>query len=188
MPPQQKQRKMAIVGSRSVGKSSLTVQYVDNHFVDSYYPTVENTFSKMIRYKNQDYAVEIIDTAGQDEYTILNSKHFIGIHGYMIVYSVANKQSFEMVRIIRDKILNHLGTEGVPIMIVANKSDLRPEQRQVSAADGKKLADELGCGFVEASARFNENVSKAFEGMIVEIEKGQEAGQPKEGNSKCAMM
>ena len=44
----------------------------------------------------------------QDEYSILNSKHFIGIHGYMLVYSVASRQSFEMVRIIRDKILNHL--------------------------------------------------------------------------------
>lgn len=44
----------------------------------------------------------------QDEYSILNSKHFIGIHGYMIVYSVASKQTFEMARIIRDKILNHL--------------------------------------------------------------------------------
>lgn len=44
----------------------------------------------------------------QDEYSILNSKHFIGIHGYMLMYSVASKQSFEMVRIIRDKILNHL--------------------------------------------------------------------------------
>ena len=39
---------------------------------------------------------------------MLNSKHFIGIHGYMLVYSVASRQSFEMVRIIRDKILNHL--------------------------------------------------------------------------------
>lgn len=48
------------------------------------------------------------DTIYQDEYSILNSKHFIGIHGYMIVYSVASKQSFEMARIIRDKILNHL--------------------------------------------------------------------------------
>ena len=48
------------------------------------------------------------DDGVQDEYSILNSKHFIGIHGYMIVYSVANKQSFEMARIIRDKILNHL--------------------------------------------------------------------------------
>ncbi len=92
---------------QQTGKSSLTVQFVDGHFVDSYYPTVENTFSKVIRYKNHDFAVEIIDTAGQDEYTILNSKHFIGIHGYMIVYSVASKQSFEMCRIIRDKILNH---------------------------------------------------------------------------------
>ena len=90
------------------GKSSLTVQYVDGHFVDSYYPTIENTFSKVIRYRNHDFAVEMIDTAGQDEYSILNSKHFIGIHGYMIVYSVGSKQSFEMVRIIRDKILNHL--------------------------------------------------------------------------------
>lgn len=87
-----KQRKIAIVGSRAVGtsrrvacatftckpqhaarsilttttgKSSMTVQFVDGHFVDSYYPTIENTFSKMIKYKNQDYATEIIDTAGQ---------------------------------------------------------------------------------------------------------------------------
>jgi hypothetical protein len=44
----------------------------------------------------------------QDEYSMLNSKHYIGIHGYVIVYSVASKQSFEMVRVIRDKILNHL--------------------------------------------------------------------------------
>jgi len=106
----------------------------------------------------------------------------------MIVYSVASKQSFEMCRIIRDKILNHLGADSVPIMIVANKSDLRPEQRQVSSADGKKLSEELGCGFVEVSAKFNTNVAKAFEGMVAEIEKGQEAGQPKEGNSKCSVM
>ena len=47
------------------GKSSLTVQFVDGHFVESYYPTIENTFSKVIKYKGQDYATEIIDTAGQ---------------------------------------------------------------------------------------------------------------------------
>lgn len=44
----------------------------------------------------------------QDEYSILNSKHFIGIHGYMLVYSVASMASFEMVDVIRSKILNHL--------------------------------------------------------------------------------
>lgn len=49
-----------------------------------------------------------MDTAGQDEYSILNSKHFVGIHGYIIVYSVGSLTSFEMVRTIRDKIIHHL--------------------------------------------------------------------------------
>lgn len=48
-----------------LGKSSLTVRFVDGHFVESYYPTIENTFSKVIKYKGQEYATEIIDTAGQ---------------------------------------------------------------------------------------------------------------------------
>jgi Ras family len=44
----------------------------------------------------------------QDEYSLLQSKHFIGIHGYMVVYSVGSKASFDMVKVIRDKILSHL--------------------------------------------------------------------------------
>jgi Ras family protein len=91
-----KQRKIALVGSRSVGlllvlytgkcvlligrysgKSSLTVQFVDGHFVESYYPTIENTFSKIIRYKGQDFATEIIDTAGQvSRLVATQSAHF----------------------------------------------------------------------------------------------------------------
>lgn len=52
----------------------------------------------------------------QDEYSILNSKHFIGIHGYMLVYSVSSLPSFEMVQVIRDKILNHLvGQMCIPV-------------------------------------------------------------------------
>jgi hypothetical protein len=93
---------------RATGKSSLAVQYVDGHFVESYYPTIENTFSKIIRHKNQEFQTEIIDTAGQDEYSILNSKHVIGIHGYMVVYSISSRVSFDMVTTIREKILNHL--------------------------------------------------------------------------------
>lgn len=55
----------------------------------------------------RDYRL-VAETILQDEYSILNSKHFIGIHGYIIVYSVTSRQSFDMVRVIRDKILNHL--------------------------------------------------------------------------------
>lgn len=47
------------------GKSSLTVRFVEHHFVESYYPTIENTFSRIIKHNGQDYATEIVDTAGQ---------------------------------------------------------------------------------------------------------------------------
>ncbi|OQD70518.1 hypothetical protein PENDEC_c023G00893 [Penicillium decumbens] len=206
MPAAPKQRKIAIVGSRSVGKSSLTVRFVEHHFVESYYPTIENTFSRIIKYNGQDYATEIVDTAGQDEYSILNSKHFIGIHGYIIVYSVTSRQSFEMVKVIRDKILNHLvtsvhsdtfdsvgmsnlpkGADEVPLVVVGNKSDLKPEQRQVSLDEGRQLAEEVKCAFTEASAFLDYNVSKAFDLMIGEIEKSQNPSQPTGGN-KCAVM
>ena len=72
-------------------------------------------------------------------------------------------------------------------MIVGNKSDLRPEQRQVTSEDGKKLAEEFKCAWTEASARYNENVSKAFELMIAEVEKGQNPAQPTGGKS-CLVM
>jgi GTPase SAR1 family protein len=143
----------------------------------------------------------------QDEYSILNSKHFIGVHGYMLVYSVGSKQSFEMMRIIRDKILNHLvrtipppfcwagadvgfdvkGTDWVPIVIVGNKSDLRPEQRQVDKEQGRTLSEEFKCAWTEASAKYSENVAKAFELMIGEIEKLQNPSEPTGGN-KCSVM
>ncbi|KAG6002332.1 GTP-binding protein [Claviceps maximensis] len=182
-----KQRKIAIVGSRSVGKSTLAVRFVDGHFVESYYPTIENTFSKTIRHKGQDYSTEIVDTAGQDEYSILNSKHFIGIHGYMLVYSVSSLPSFEMIQVIREKILNHLGSESVPIVIVGNKSDLRPEQRQVGLDDGRKLSDKFQCGWTEASARYNDNVGRAFELLIAQIEKSQSPAEvPVKG--ACSLM
>ncbi|RVD88183.1 uncharacterized protein DFL_002378 [Arthrobotrys flagrans] len=184
--PAVKQRKVAIVGSRAVGKSSLTVQFVENHFVESYYPTIENTFSTVIKYKGQDYSTEIVDTAGQDEYSILQSKHSIGIHGYLIAYSVTSRQSFDMVTVIRDKILNHLGSEWVPCVLVGNKSDLHI-QRQVSPEEGKALAEEWKCSWTETSARHNENVAKAFELLIAEIEKSQNPAQPPNGG-KCALI
>ena len=129
------------------------MRYVDGHFVESYYPTIENTFSKEIRYKGQEFATEIVDTAGQDEYSILNSKHFIGIHGYMLVYSVSSLQSFEMVQVIRDKILNHLVRYRPPPFFRSlqtttdppyKKNRARPASRSASSATSATCAPSSG--------------------------------------------
>lgn len=111
-----------------MGKSSLAVQFCDEHFVDSYYPTIEEQFSKEFKYKGKEYLLEIQDTAGHDEFSILNPKYAIGVNGYIIVYSVASRASFEMVPIIRDKILSYSSVEKVPLCIVGNKSDLEVQR------------------------------------------------------------
>lgn len=182
-------RKIVVVGSRSVGKSSLTLQFVEKQFTESYYPTIESSYNQTIKYKGQEYATEIVDTAGQDEYSIMSSKHFIGIHGYILVYSITSRQSFETVEIIADKILNALAAERAPMVIVGNKSDLKPELRQVSTADGQALAKKLQCSFTEASARSNTNVAKSFELVIAETEKNNSGdAEPESSGNKCMVM
>ena len=72
-------------------------------------------------------------------------------------------------------------------MIVGNKRDIKKELRKVSPQEGEALAKELGCGWTEASARDNENVTLSFELMIVQIEKSQNPNEPTGGN-KCIIM
>lgn len=178
-----KARRIAVLGFRAVGKSSLTIQFVENHYVESYYPTIENTFTKVLKHKGQDYALEIIDTAGQDEYSILNQKHSIGIHGYVLVYAITSRPSFEMCNIIRDKILNYTGTDYVPIVLVGNKADLHL-QRQVSTEEAQKLAKEWNAVAIESSARLNQNITKVFEMMVQEIEKANAPAAAASGGDK----
>jgi len=182
-----KKRKIAVLGSRSVGKSSLVIQFVDNHFVESYYPTIESTFQKTVNHNGTDYVCDIIDTAGQDEYSILNSNHAIGIHGYVLVYSVASRSSFDMIQIVYDKIINFCGINKIPCVIVGSKTDLH-SSRQVAPGEGEELAKQNKAAWVETSAKNNENVSKVFEMCLAEIEKGKPSAQVEPQARPCTIM
>ena len=180
-----KARKFAVVGSRSVGKSSMIVRFVEDYFVESYYPTIENQFSKNITYKNQEYEIEILDTAGQDEFSMINEKHLVGIHGYILIYSVTSRQSFEVIEIIRDKILNAIGSDTIPMVLVGNKCDLN-YQRQVEYSNGEALAKSFNCTFLETSVKDNLNISKSFETLIDQIELIQ--NPVVKSDDKCTIM
>uniref|UniRef100_A0A9J8B1Q8 GTP-binding protein Rheb n=1 Tax=Cyprinus carpio carpio TaxID=630221 RepID=A0A9J8B1Q8_CYPCA len=153
--PQPKYRKIAVLGYRSVGKSSLTIQFVEGQFVDSYDPTIENTFNKMVSVNGQDFNLQLVDTAGQDEYSIFPQSHSMDIHGYVLVYSVTSMKSFEVVQVLHDKLLDMVGKIQVPTVLVGNKKDLHME-RVIKPEEGKKLADSWGAAFMESSAKENQ--------------------------------
>ena len=122
----------AISSNRS-GKTSLTQQYVaPPTYNEQYFPTIEATSHKNVSFDGIDYECEIIDSAGQAEYTLFQSKYAVGVHGYMLVYSINSRQSFEMIQIVHDKILDFAGLEKVPCVIVGQKCDLAASERCVS--------------------------------------------------------
>lgn len=178
MPP--KQRKIAVMGYRSVGKSSLSIQFVEGQFVDMYDPTIENTFSKMVRVRGEEYEVSLVDTAGQDEYSIFPTQYSLDIHGYVLVYSINSVKSFEIVQIIYDKLLDMTGKVNVPIVLVGNKTDLHME-RVVTTEEGRHLADAWKAAFLETSAKQNESVADIFTTVLTEIERANGNVQEKTG-------
>lgn len=110
------------------------MQFVEGHFVDAYNPTIENTFSKSLDVDGENYSLEIVDTAGQDEWSIFHSQYSLGvcplfrsalcmcnvlagIHGYILVYNIASKTSFDTLKIINDKILNYTGSSLWPYIL-----------------------------------------------------------------------
>uniref|UniRef100_A0A8B9GKC7 GTP-binding protein Rheb n=1 Tax=Astyanax mexicanus TaxID=7994 RepID=A0A8B9GKC7_ASTMX len=167
--PQPKSRKIAVLGYRSVGKSSLTIQFVEGQFVDSYDPTIENTFTKMITVNGQEYHLQLVDTAGQDEYSIFPQTYSIDINGYILVYSVTSNKSFEVVKVIHEKLLDMVGKVHV-----------------ISCEEGKALAESWNAAFMESSAKENQTAVEVFKRIILEAEK-MDGGAP-QGRTSCSLM
>jgi len=155
--------------------------------VDSYYPTIESTFVKSVVYKGVEYDCHIIDTAGQDEYSPINSQYAIGIHGYILVYSITSKNSFNMIQVVYDKIVDFCGVTKIPCVIVGSKSDLSIA-RQVDSTDGEKLAKENDCAWIETSAKTGTNISKVFDLCLAEIEKNDAPNQAEPPSKSCVIM
>jgi len=122
----------------------------------------------------------------KDDYSRLSRNASVGVHGYVLVYSVASRQSFERIPNINEALLNALGdAPDVPRVLVGSMKDLG-DQRQVSSAEGSELAASLGVPYIECSSKRNENVAEVFHTLLKEIEKDD--GLLSEGESGgCAI-
>ena len=107
---------------------------------------------------------------GQDEYSIFPTQYTVDIDGYVLVYSIDNEKSFEVVQAIYEKLVDLLGNPSFPLVLVGNKSDLHMN-RVVSQATGKKLAQDLKAIFFETSAKENHCANDLFTKAIIQIEK-----------------
>jgi len=174
------------MGYRSVGKSSLAIQFVQGQFVDYYEPTIENTFNKTVNINGHHYDLHVVDTAGQDEYTIFPAEYSVDVNGYVLVYSIDSMHSFEVCKNIHEKLMDLVGIRNVPIILVGNKTDLHVDRR-VTQEQGKNLAAEMKAAFLETSAKENQNVEDIFRRVIAQMENIEGGGGGGE-EKKCIVM
>lgn len=160
--------KLVVVGGGGVGKSCLTIQLIQSHFVDEYDPTIEDSYRKQCVIDEEVALLDVLDTAGQEEYSAMREQYMRTGEGFLLVYSITSRQSFEEIMTFQQQILRVKDKDYFPIIVVGNKCDLEAE-RQVSTQEGQKLAQQFGCKFIETSAKSRINVDNAFYDLVREI-------------------
>jgi len=185
-----------VVGAGGVGKSALTVRFIQGNFVEKYDPTIEDSYRKLVEVDGTACMLDIMDTAGQEEYSALRDQYMKTGQGFVLAYSITTTTSFEAATKLRTQILRiKEDNQDIPIMLVGNKLDLE-EERQVTTEQGRALAQKFNCGFIEASAKTNTNVKEIFFELVRMINRWREkyptrgGGVTKEKGKKkgCALL
>ena len=181
-----KQYKIVMLGSGAVGKSAITVQMVSGHFLSSYDPTIEDSYRTTINVNNQDIILNILDTAGQEEFYALRDQYMRSGDGYIIVFSITSVTSFLEVNAIKEQLNIVLDSDDntlIPIILVGNKCDLE-EYRQVQSSDAQRLADEWRVKYFETSAKNKTNINRIFEELVYLIEANNQTNNQNTSNQK----
>ncbi|XP_016410311.1 ras-related protein ralB-A-like [Sinocyclocheilus rhinocerous] len=174
--------KVIMVGSGGVGKSALTLQFMYDEFVEDYEPTKADSYRKKVVLDGEEVQIDILDTAGQEDYAAIRDNYFRSGEGFLLVFSITEPESFSATSDFREQILRVKEEDKIPLLLVGNKSDLE-DRRQVSADEARTKADEWSVQYVETSAKTRANVDKVFFDLMREV-RTKKMSENKEKNGK----
>lgn len=164
-------KRIAILGAHAVGKSALTIRCAQGRFEPDYILTFEDMYQWKPVVDGIAYDVTIVDTEGQDLASCFGLQYTIGVDGYILVFSVRDRSTFDVVKALNRKLLTTLnvldavGTSDVPRVLVGNQVDIAHE-REVDNEDAKAFAAAIGVPYVETSAATTFNVNEVFETLL----------------------
>ncbi|MGB3915984.1 MAG: Rab family GTPase [Thiothrix litoralis] len=153
------QQKICLLGSFSVGKTSLIRRYVDSLFSDKYLTTVGVKIDKKsLQVGDKEYSLMLWDIAGEDDFTSIRTAYLRGMAGYIIVIDPTRLHSYETALSIHDMVKTNAGI--LPAVFALNKADLKPAW-QLDIPQHQHL-HQLGYPVVETSAKQGLGVETLF--------------------------
>jgi len=163
--------KIVVLGGGGVGKSALTIRLVTDNFLDEYDPTIEDSYRKSVEVDSKAALLDILDTAGQEEFSSMQDLWMREGKGFLLVYSITSKHTLEECEVLRDKILRTKEEDkSTPIVLCGNKCDLN-DQREVEKNEGEALAKKWAVPFFETSAKMKINNVACFFEIVRQIRK-----------------
>jgi len=171
--PSKPLHKVIMVGSGGVGKSALTLQFMYDEFVEDYEPTKADSYRKNIVLGGKECQIDILDTAGQEDYAAIRDNYFRSGEGFLCVFSITERESFEACTEFRDQILRVQNADStdnnIPFILVGNKSDLSG-RRQVQLEEAEGLANSWRVKYIETSAKTRDRVDTVFYDLMQQIQ------------------
>nr|ODO02512.1 Ras-like protein [Cryptococcus depauperatus CBS 7855] len=160
-------------GWLGVGKSAITIRFVTSQFYDQgYNPTIEDSYRKQVVVDDEAATLEILDTAGQEEYAAMADQWYTYGSGFLLVFSLTDRPTFEEIANFHREILRVKDRDYVPCVVVCNKCDLQ-KYRAVGQLEGRELARSLSAPFIECSAADGVNVEVAFRELVKLVRKDE---------------
>jgi Ras-related protein Rab-18 len=163
--------KLLLIGDSGAGKSSLLLRFTDDTWLhpDDVTATIGVDFKvKIIEVDEKKYKLTIWDTAGQERFRTLTSSYYRGAQGVVLVYDVANRESFEHLQAWFGELETYASSNSVIKIIVGNKCD-KEVNREVSRQEGEEIAKRLKTLFIETSAKTTAGVQDAFVEVVRKV-------------------
>ena len=187
--------KILLIGEATAGKTPFLLRYTDDSFKANHLTTIGIDFKiKIININGKLIKLQIWDTAGQKEFRTITKTYFKGTHGIILLYDVADQDSFSNIPNWMKQIENNAPNNACKVLVGNNCE--KPD-RVVTEEEGKKMADDFSMAFFEASPKTNQNINEVFNYLVQEILKSIEGkkqtpnieldnGKKKKEKKECA--
>ncbi|OHS99891.1 Ras-like protein RAS2 [Tritrichomonas foetus] len=152
---------VGMFGGGGVGKTAISLQFTKGEFTEGYIPTIEDEFVKTVEVDGKQIELEIIDTAGQDDFAEMRHSYMQRVNGFIFVFSIIDPNSINELDKIYTDAVHARSSSPVNCVIAANKSDMRNGE-SVPESKLKELETKYKCKVLETSAKTAKNINELF--------------------------